>query len=188
MYDYKDNERTISMEEIVKIFALGGLDERGKNLYVVEINDDIFVLDCGIKYPEKTMPGIDLVMPDISYLKNNKDRVKAYFITHYHNDVIGSLPYVLKEVKAPIYATRRTCFYIKDSAKNSFIDLNGYEMNEVEKNSTINVCGHDVTFFAMTHSAADNVGVSIKTSKGNIVYSSDFIFDFSALRLRPLPS
>ena len=168
------------MEEVVKIFALGGLDERGKNLYVIEINNDIFVFDCGMKYPEKTMPGIDSVMADITYLKNNKDRVKAFLITHYHNDVIGSLPYVLKEINAPVYATKRTCFYIKETAKNCYVDSKDFTFVEIEKDSTVNVCGYDVTFFSMTHSATDNVGIAFKTSHGNIVYSSDFIFDFSA--------
>jgi len=168
------------MEEVVKIFALGGLDERGKNLYVIEINNDIFVFDCGMKYPEKTMPGIDSVMADITYLKNNKDRVKAFLITHYHNDVIGSLPYVLKEINAPVYATKRTCFYIKETAKNCYVDSKDFTFVEIEKDSTVNVCGYDVTFFSMTHSASDNVGIAFKTSHGNIVYSSDFIFDFSA--------
>ena len=168
------------MEEIVKIFALGGLDERGKNLYVVEINNDIFVFDCGMKYPEKTMPGIDSVMPDISYLKNNKDRVRAFVITHYHNDVIGALPYVLKDIKAPVYATKRTCFYIKETAKNNFVNIDDAKFVEVEKDSKVNIAGYDVTLFSMTHSAGDNVGIALKTEYGNIVYSSDFIFDFSA--------
>ena len=168
------------MGETVKIFALGGLDERGKNLYVVEINNDIYVMDCGVKYPEKTMPGIDSVMPDITYLKNNKDRIKAFFITHYHYDVIGSLPYVLKEIKVPVYATKMSAFFIRDTARNCYINLDDYEFVEVKRNTTMNVGGRDVTFFSMTHSASDNVGVAIKTSDGNIVYSSDFIFDFSA--------
>lgn len=168
------------MEEIVKIFALGGLDERGKNLYVVEVNDDIFVLDCGIKYPEKTMPGIDSVMPDITYLKNNKERVKAVIITHYHNDVIGSLPYVVKELGTPIYATKRTKFFIKEAIKNSYMNVDDFKFIEVEKNTRIEIAGRNVTFFSMTHSAGDNVGVAINTKNGNVVYSSDFIFDFSA--------
>lgn len=169
------------MEE-VKVFALGGLDERGKNLYVVEINDDIFVLDCGIKYPEKSMPGIDSVMADISYLKNNKNRIRAFIMTHYHNDVIGALPYVLKEINAPIYATKRTSFYIKETAKNSYVNIDNCEFIEVEKDSKINISGYDVTLFSMTHSAGDNVGIAIKTEHGNIVYSSDFIFDFGATK------
>ena len=168
------------MEDIVKVFALGGLDERGKNLYVVEVNNDIFVFDCGMKYPEKTMPGIDSVMADISYLRNNKERVKAFIITHYHNDVIGALPYALKEIKAPVYATKRTCFYIKETAKNNFVNIDDCKFIEVEKDSSINISGYDVTFFSMTHSAGDNVGIALKTKYGNIVYSSDFIFDFSA--------
>ena len=170
------------MEEIVKVFALGGLDERGKNLYIVEVNNDIFVFDCGMKYPEKTMPGIDSVMADISYLKNNKDRVRAFIITHYHNDVIGALPYALKEIKAPVYATKRACFYIKETARNNFVNIDDCEFIEVEKDSKINVAGYDVTLFSMTHSAGDNVGIALKTQYGNIVYSSDFIFDFSATK------
>lgn len=168
------------MEEVVKIFALGGLDERGKNLYVVEVNDDIFVLDCGIKYPEKTMPGIDSVMPDITYLKNNKERVKAIIITHYHNDVIGAIPYVAKELNAPIYTTKRAKFFIKELIKTSYMNVDDFKFIEIEKNTRVDIDGRNVTFFSMTHSAGDNVGVAISTKNGNVVYSSDFIFDFSA--------
>lgn len=168
------------MSEVVKIFALGGLDERGKNLYVVEINDDIFVLDCGMKYPEKTLPGIDSVFADITYLKNNKDRVKAFIITHYHNDVIGALPYVLQDINAPVYCTTRTKFYIEETAKQNFVDISKAKFIEFSKDTSIKIAGRKVTLFSMTHSAGDNVGIAIHTENGNIVYSSDFIFDFSA--------
>ena len=103
------------MSDIVKIFALGGLDEDGKNMYVVEINDDIFVLEAGIKYPESSLPGIDIIIPDMTYLQENKERVKAYIITHGHDDNMGSLSYALKAAPAPVYCSNVTCSMIKDN-------------------------------------------------------------------------
>ena len=96
------------MDEEIRLFALGGLDEEGKNCYCLEVNDEIYVLDCGVRDPDKTMPGVDYVIPRFDYLVENKSRIKAYFLTHGHDDCIGALSYVYSEAPAPIYCSKVT--------------------------------------------------------------------------------
>lgn len=97
----------------LKVYALGGLDENGKNLYCIEMDNDIFVIECGLKYPDRTSPGVDIVIPNFSYLEENKDRIKAVIISHGHDDQYGSLPFLLKIVNVPVYATPTTISLIK---------------------------------------------------------------------------
>ena len=169
------------MSDSVRIFALGGLDENGKNMYVVEINDDIFVLEAGMKYPESSMPGIDIIIPDYTYLIKNKDRVKAYIITHGHDDSMGSITYAYKDVPAPIYCSRVTSEMIKDTARryrqNAKLDF-----HIVDTTSEIEIAGREVRFFSTTHSVAQSMGVAINTSQGYIVYTGDFIIDCGAFK------
>lgn len=169
------------MSDSVRIFALGGLDENGKNMYVVEINDDIFVLEAGMKYPESSMPGIDIIIPDYSYLIKNKDRVKAYIITHGHDDSMGSITYAYKDVPAPIYCSKVTSEMIKDTARryrqNAKLDF-----HIVDTTSEIEIAGREVRFFSTTHSVAQSMGVAINTSQGYIVYTGDFIIDCGAFK------
>lgn len=164
------------MSDIVKIFALGGLDEDGKNMYLVEINDDIFVLEAGIKYPESSLPGIDIIIPDMSYLEENKDRVKAYIITHGHDDNIGSLSYALKAAPAPVYCSAVTEKMIKDNFRryreNAKIDF-----HIVETSGHATILGRKFKFFSTSHSVAQSFGVAIDTTQGYVVYSGDFIID-----------
>ncbi|MDD4066195.1 MAG: ribonuclease J, partial [Bacilli bacterium] len=168
------------MSNKVKIFALGGLDENGKNMYCVEINNDIFVMEAGMKYPESSMPGIDMIIPDISYLIKNKQRVKGYLISHGHEDIMGALPYVYKEVPAPIYCSAITEVLIKASAKRYNMKPN-YVFKTVEPNTKIRIEGHDVYFFSTTHSVSGSYGFGIDTGDGLVVYTSDFIVDYGAL-------
>lgn len=169
------------MSDSVRIFALGGLDENGKNMYVVEINDDIFVLEAGMKYPESSMPGIDIIIPDYTYLIKNKDRVKAYIITHGHDDSMGSITYAYKDVPAPIYCSKVTSEMIKDTARryrqNAKLDF-----HIVDTTSEIEIAGREVRFFSTTHSVAQSMGVAINTSQGYVVYTGDFIIDCGAFK------
>lgn len=171
----------MNKKDIVRIFALGGLDENGKNMYVVEINNDIFVLEAGVKYPEKSMPGIDIIIPDYVYLKKNKDRVKAYIITHGHDDNMGSLTYILSDVPAPVYCTKVTSEMIKDTAKKIRQSVN-IDFNIVEATSEVMIANRKVNFFSTTHSVAQSMGVAISTTQGYIVYTGDFIIDSGSLK------
>lgn len=168
------------MPNIVKILSLGGLDENGKNMIVVELNNDIFVFEAGLKYPESSMPGIDKVIPDTSYLIKNKNRVRAYFISHGQDDQMGALAYLIKEVPAPIYTSQITAYFIKDTVRRFHLDKVNFDFHYVTSGETIQIAGYTTTFFATTHSTMQSLGISIDTPDGQIVYTGDFIFDFGA--------
>ena len=169
------------MSDVVKIFALGGLDENGKNMYVVEINNDIFVLEAGMKYPEKSMPGIDIIIPDYAYLIKNKKRIKAYIISHGHDDNMGSLAYVLKDAPAPVYCSKVTSEMIKDTAKKIRQDIN-IDFKIVNTTSEIQIANRKVNFFSTTHSVAQSMGIAIDTTQGYVVFTGDYIIDCGAFK------
>lgn len=159
--------------------ALGGVGEFGKNMYLVEVDGDIFVLDAGLMIPENEMLGIDIVIPDITYLTQNKDRVQGIFLTHGHEDHIGALSYVLKEMNVPVYGTKLTIALAKAKMKEQ--DFKGKtNFIEVHSNSKINFNSATISFFHTTHSIPDSVGICIHTSEGIIVYTGDFKFDQAA--------
>lgn len=168
------------MKNIVKIFALGGLDENGKNLYVLEINSDIFVFEAGLKFPETLSTGVDMIIPDISYLEKNKKRVKAYFISHGHDDIMGALPYLIQKVPAPVYCTRVTQYMIEDTATRFNQDVK-FDFHIVKSEETITIAGHEVIFFSTTHSISESLGIAVETGNGLVVYTGDFIIDYEAL-------
>ena len=160
--------------------ALGGLDEDGKNMYLVEIDGDIFVVEAGIKYPnESEQLGIEYIIPDFSYLKENKDRIKGIFITHGHDDVMMALGHLLKEIDADVYATPLTAKLIegeftKHKIKNKRVKI-------IKRQDIISVAGHKVHFFPVMQSIADGIGIAFETDAGLIVYTSEFIFDYNLL-------
>lgn len=168
------------MNDKIKVFALGGLDERGKNIYVVEKNDDIFVIDGGMKYPEKTMPGIDFIIPNIDYLMENRDRIVGIIASHAHNDMIGSLPYIIKQLKVPVYTSKVTAYFIKDAARLHQVDTGEIDFRYIEGNEEKDINGNKVYFFNTTHSVAESFGVAIDSDQGLVVYTGDYIFDFAA--------
>lgn len=174
-----DTKERIALSKL-KVFALGGLDENGKNLYVIDIDNDIFIVECGLKYPDKTSPGVDIVIPDIKYLIENKKRIKAIIISHGHDDQYGSLPFLLREIKAPIYATPTTISMIKIDYYKRF-KTTVFDFVPVEPSSDIMIAGHKFSFFATTHSVSDSFGFALDTPYGNIVYTGDFITDFGSL-------
>jgi ribonuclease J len=166
----------------IKLVALGGVGEFGKNMYVAEVDDDIFVVDAGLMYPENEMLGIDVVIPDITYLAENKHRVKAVFLTHGHEDHIGALSYLLRRVEVPVYGTKLTLAL----AKAKFSDQDFFEnvyMEEIDSNTKLQLGSVEVSFFQTNHSIPDSVGVSIHTSQGAIVFTGDFKFDQAATKL-----
>ncbi|MEH7504593.1 ribonuclease J [Neobacillus drentensis] len=166
----------------IKLITLGGIGEIGKNMYLVEVDKDIFIIDAGLMFPEEEMLGIDIVIPDITYLKENKDRVKAIFLTHGHEDHIGALSYVLRQLDVPVYGTKLTLALANAKLKEQ--DYFGKtNFIEVDSDTIVNLDAVDVSFFKTNHSIPDSVGVCIHTSEGIIVYTGDFKFDQAATKL-----
>lgn len=168
------------MNDKIKIFSLGGLDEDGKNCVVVEINGDIFVVGCGIKFPDKTMPGIDYVIPDFTYLKDHKDHIKAYFLLHGHDDEIGALAYLWADAPAPIYGSLVTLTMLKTFTRHVNMDPARYDLHIVEPSSNFKVAGRDISYFQTAHNIAFSSGIAISTSNGNIVFTGDFVVENNA--------
>ncbi|MDY0209899.1 MAG: ribonuclease J [Acholeplasma sp.] len=164
----------------IKIFALGGLGENGKNMYCVEVDSQIFVLDAGIKYPTSELFGVDEIVPDYKYLIEQLPKVKGFFMTHAHEDHIGALPHILREINVPVYATHFTMELIKDNLKEEGFDLDKMKLHVVNQNSIIKFNNVKVNFFTTTHSIPESIGIAINTQDGSIIYTSDFTFDQSA--------
>ena len=160
----------------IRIFALGGLDEDGKNMYIVENGNDIFAIECGMKYPGADQLGIEMIIPDFEYLKENADRVKGVFITHGHDDVIGALANLLKEVKVPVYMAPLTAKLFERRAKKE--GLKDYEIHRVRRNGQFKIGQTEIRTFGTTQSIADGFGVAIRTEDGYVVYTSEFIVDY----------
>lgn len=173
---------TKKINNSIKLITLGGVGEIGKNMYLVEVDKDIFIIDAGLMFPEEEMLGIDIVIPDITYLKENKERVKAIFLTHGHEDHIGALSYVLRQMDVPVYGTKLTLALANAKLKEQ--DYFG-EPNfiEVQSDTIVNLDAVDVSFFKTNHSIPDSVGICIHTSEGIIVYTGDFKFDQAATKL-----
>ncbi|MCL8209459.1 ribonuclease J [Spiroplasma attinicola] len=165
-----------------KIFALGGLEEVGKNTYVIEQNNEIILIDAGVKFPDATMPGIEAVIPDYSYLKEHKTKIKAIFITHGHEDHIGGIPYLLKEVDTipKIYAPKLASALIRYKLKDKSVKTKT-KIEIIDNTSIIKTHNFTVNFFAVNHSIPDAFGVCVKTSNGTIVSTGDYKFDWTPL-------
>lgn len=161
----------------IKITPLGGVREFGKNMYLVEVNDQIFILDAGLKYAEMDMLGVDFVIPDISYLIENKSRVAGIFLTHGHADSIGALPYIVAELKVPVFASELTIELAKINVKNYDASRKFKDFHVVDENTEIDFGQAVVSFFTTTHTIPDSLGVVIAASSGTIVYTGDFRFD-----------
>lgn len=164
----------------VKIFALGGMDENGKNMTVVEVNQRIFIIEAGIMYPDRGLLGVEYVIPDFSYLIENKERIAGVFITHAHDDVMRALPFLLRDVNIPIYTGKFTALFVQDLLKKEGIKR--FTVNVIDRTSRFKIDGIEVRTFAMTHSTPDNFGIAIHSKQGYIVYSGEFIIDYNALQ------
>ena len=160
----------------IKIFALGGLGENGKNMYVVEVNQHIFILDAGIKYPDIDMYGVDAVIPNINYLIENKDRIEGIFITHGHEDHISALPYLLKKIPTRVYGTHFTICLIENLLSENKMDIKNYKLFRINDTKQLKFKDVTVSIFNTTHSIPESVAIAIKTEDGPIVYCTDFNF------------
>jgi len=169
----------------LKVIPLGGLEEIGKNITVFEYEDDIIIVDCGMSFPEDEMLGVDLVIPDISYLTKNKEKVRAIILTHGHEDHIGAIPYVLKDSNVPVYGTKLTLGLVKHK-------LDEHEMTsdailyEIKSGDILNLGCFSVEIIRSTHSIADSVALAIHTPVGVVLHTSDFKIDFTPIEGEPM--
>jgi ribonuclease J len=169
----------------LKVIPLGGLGEIGKNITVFEYGDDIFVVDCGIAFPEDDMLGIDLVIPDISYLTKNREKVRGIVLTHGHEDHIGALPYVLKDLNVPVYGTKLTLGLLEQKLEEHGL-LNNVVLNVVKHSDVIELGCFKVEFIRSTHSIADSTALAIFTPVGTIFHTGDFKIDYTPIEGEPI--
>ena len=163
----------------VRMIPLGGVDEIGKNMTVFEYGDDIIVVDCGLIFPQEDMLGVDLVIPDITYLTKNRERVRAFFITHGHEDHIGAIPYILQEVPAPLYGSRLTMALVENKPQEHKVP--GSQPNAVKPGDTVCAGSFSVGFLKVSHSIAGAVALAIESPAGTILHTGDFKIDYTPI-------
>lgn len=173
-------ETTIFKKSNLKIIPLGGLLEIGKNITVIEYEDDIILVDCGLGFPEDDMLGVDLVIPDITYLEKNKDKIRGLVITHGHEDHIGGIPYLLKQINVPIYATKLTVGLITNKLEEHYL-LRSTKIKEVRPGQVVTLGSMKVEFIRITHSIPDACSLAIHTPVGTIVHTGDFKIDYTPI-------
>ncbi len=173
-------DTSIFKKSKLKVIPLGGLHEVGKNITVFEYEDDMIIVDCGISFPEDDMLGIDLVIPDVTYVEKNVDKLRGMVITHGHEDHIGSIPYFLKKINTPIYATKLTCGLITNKLEEHRL-VNSTKLVEVAQGQTITLGKFKVEFIRSSHSIPDSVMLAIYTPVGTILHTGDFKVDYTPI-------
>ena len=164
----------------VRVFALGGLNEIGKNMTVIESEDDIVVVDCGLGFPDDEMPGIDLVIPDVTYLEEHADKLRGIVLTHGHEDHIGALPYVLKKIQCPVYGTRLTLGIVENKLQEHRFDTQP-RLIRVDAGDTVELGGFTAEFIHVNHSIADACAIAITTPQGVLLHTGDFKLDLTPI-------
>ncbi|HWL13726.1 MAG TPA: ribonuclease J, partial [Ureibacillus sp.] len=164
----------------LSIFALGGINEIGKNMYVIEYGNDIVIVDCGAKFADESLLGINLIIPDVSYLQENKHKIRGLVVTHGHEDHIGGIPYFLKKLNIPIYATRFTLGLIELKLREHKI-LRESTLIEINSESKLELGDIKASFFRTSHSIPDCLGIVFDTPEGKVVHTGDFKFDFTPI-------
>ncbi len=177
----RNKKKKKELAEKLHIIPLGGVGEIGKNMFIIQYQQDIILLDAGLMFPEDEMLGVDMVIPDITYLVENKEKIKAIVLSHGHEDHIGSLPFILPKINAPIYGTRLTLGLLKIKLDEAGL-LNQVSLNEIQAGDQLSVGVFDLNFFATNHSIPDSVGIIINTPIGNVVYTSDYKFDHTPVQ------
>ncbi|MCF7926486.1 MAG: ribonuclease J [Candidatus Izimaplasma sp.] len=161
----------------IRLFALGGLGENGKNMYCLDVNNKLFVLDAGLKYPSMDLYGVDSIIPDFSYLERNKERVVGIFLSHGHEDHIGAVPKLLKSINAPVYGSNFTLELVKDALKESNMTISDYQLFTVDSKKVMTFDDVTVDFYEVTHSIPEALGMAFNTPYGTVVYAPDYSFD-----------
>ena len=164
----------------VRVFGLGGLNEIGKNMTVIESEDDIVVVDCGLGFPDDEMPGIDLVIPDVTYLEEHADKLRGIVLTHGHEDHIGALPYVLKKIQCPVYGTRLTLGIVENKLQEHRFDTQP-RLIRVDAGDTVELGGFTAEFIHVNHSIADACAIAITTPQGVLLHTGDFKLDLTPI-------
>lgn len=168
------------MTSKLSIIPFGGVRENGKNMYAITYNEEIFIFDAGLKYPENELLGIDVVIPDFQYLVKNADKIAGIFLTHGHADSIGALPYLLAEINAPVFGSELTLALAKMAVKAEERTKDFDDFHVVNENSIIDFEGVKISFFSTTHSIPQSLGIVLETPEGQVVYTGDFKFDQTA--------
>ena len=172
------------MQYKLKIIPLGGVGEIGKNMTVIEYEDDIIIIDCGLIFPDDEMPGIDVVIPDMTYLEHNSGKIRGMFITHGHEDHIGAIPYAMTKFRCPIYGTRFTNALIRHKLDEHH--LNDVTLNDVNPGDTIKLGGFRVEFIKTGHSIAGAVALAVSTPLGTLIHTGDFKIDLTPIDGEPI--
>ena len=174
-----------SKKSKLKVFSLGGLGEVGKNMTVLEYGNDIIIIDCGVAFPQDEMLGIDLVIPDFTYLTQNQSKIRGIFLTHAHEDHIGTVPYFLKEVNVPVYGTRLTLGLVGNKLREHGL-VSGVDLICLSHGETVKVGCFKIEFIRVTHSISDSVAISVETPVGVVIHSGDFKIDYTPIQGEPM--
>ncbi len=164
---------------VLKIIALGGLGEIGKNMYLIETRDDIVIIDCGMTFPDAEMPGVDIVIPDFTYVEKNRDKVRGVLLTHGHEDHIGGIAFLLKKMNVPVYGTKLTLGLLEYKLKEH--NLGGVKLNVVSAGMTVRLGGLTAEFIKVNHSIPGAVAVAVNTPTGTIIHTGDFKVDYTPI-------